>query len=441
MPDFQPLIINPREDMDAEYKSWLDISTNHGRATIAKAAIGLTNYGGGFIIIGFSEEGPELVSQPRPENIPEITQDAVNAAIRRYSDPEFHIELHKVTHPNTRAEHIVISVPGGQTEPVMSKRDCDGVITQNRCYVRKPGPRTEPAQTREEWRTLLERCVQARREDMLDAIRAIVTGRVEAGTTIQNVEDIFTSFVTSARERWSELVENLPGDMPAKFPHGSYELAFSFAGADPAATLTELQDRLAEARRIKLTGWTTFLQMVTPGYAPYPHEEYVEAWVGRPITDDAAARDPSVCDFWRASLQGELYTIRGYAEDGNIGHTPGTYIDVTIPVWRVGEGLLFAERLAETFENVEQILIHCRFTGLRGRGLTSLSRNRVFFGNLVSQTEEIILFGQATPEQIRDNLAEVLTSLLAPLYERFDFFRLPEQLVGEEIQRLQQGRF
>ena len=89
-------------------------------------------------------------------------------------------------------------------------------------------------------------------------------------------------------------------------------------------------------------------------------------------------REPDRCDFWRASPDGKLYTIRGYAEDGSPDQvTPGTAIDVTLPVWRIGEGILFASRLAETFEDVDAIAIECRFTGLMHRHLTSLGHSRV----------------------------------------------------------------
>jgi len=275
---------------------------------------------------------------------------------------------------------------------------------------------------------------------MLDAIRAIVTGRLEVAAAA-SADDEFTPFVTSARQRWAELVADLPPHMPAKFPHGSYEMAFGLVGAEPCAGLAELKDRLEIARQIKLTGWSTFLQIYTAGLDPYPHEDFVEAWVGRPVGADAPSRDPSLCDFWRASRHGQLYTIRGYKEDGLERRPPGTCLDITLPVWRVGEGLLFAARLAETFEGVEQILIHCRYTGLAGRALTSVSGHRMMSDGSISQTDEITLRGQATPGQVRDNLAEVLFPLLTPLYERFDFFRLPVQLVGEESQMLQQGRF
>jgi hypothetical protein len=434
-----PLITHPREDMDVEYKDWLDPTSNHGKATIARAAIALANHGGGYLVLGFAEVNKVLIPGPRPDEFAALNQDQANAAVRRYADPEFHIELYHVTHPETGLEHPVISVPGGHTVPVMSNRACEGVIAQNRCYMRKPGPRSEEPLNSEEWRTLLNRCVRAQREDMLDAIRAIVTGRVEVIASGPNADERFTTFVNGARQRWEQLVADLPPDATARFPHGHYEMAFALEGSEPAANLSELQDRLEIARRIKLTGWSTFLQMGVPGWAPYPHEDFVEAWVGRPIQDRSMRSDPGLCDFWRASLSGQLYTVRGYHEDGMEHPEPGAIFDLVLPVWRIGEGLLFAARLAETFEGVDRIAIRCRFTGLEGRELASIRGRRHLREGRVSQTPDITLRGAATPQQIRDNLAEVLLPLLTPLYERFDFFQLPPELVGQESQRLQQG--
>jgi hypothetical protein len=48
---------------------------------------------------------------------------------------------------------------------------------------------------------------------------------------------------------------------------------------------------------------------------------------------------------------------------------------------------------------------------------------------------------QSTPEQGRDNLVEALLPLLAPRYERFDFFRLSATLVGKELARMRANRF
>jgi hypothetical protein len=105
-----------------------------------------------------------------------------------------------------------------------------------------------------------------------------------------------------------------------------------------APNLVELQRRLEHARRVRLTGWPVFLDLTTPGWTPYPHDDFVEAWVGRPIERGRRFTDPAHADFWRASREGKLYMIRGYTENGLADRLqPGTAIDVTLPIWRVGE--------------------------------------------------------------------------------------------------------
>lgn len=443
--ELQLLISEPREDLGIEYKDWLDLTTKEHKATLAKAAIALANHGGGFIVIGFADQGSELQSQARPSDIEEITQDAVNAAIRRYATTEFHCRVDYVMHQKTNVVHPVITVPGNVTVPVMSKGDCENVIAQNRCYIRKPGPRSEEPQTAEEWRGLLDRCVRTGREDMLEAIRSIVLGRVELQNPVPNALDELRTYCDDASERWEKLVEKELKESPARFPHGYYEMGFSLVGAQPANGLVEVKNRLATARKIPLTGWPTFLEMSTPGRASYAHDNFVEAWIGRPVHADSMEREPAYCDFWRVSTDGKLYTIRGYFEDGaelipgGKRIPAGEVFDVTLPVWRIAEGLLFSSRFAETFDRVDEIAIQCRFTGLNSRRLTylhGLIGGRFLPKSYVCSTDEITLTRQVAPQQVQDNLAEIIHPLLSRLYELFNFFQLPFDLVQEELGKL-----
>ena len=437
--ELQPLITEPREDFAAEYKDWLDLTNNeHHKATLAKAAIALANHGGGCVVIGFKDKG--LISRPPPEEIPKITQDSVNKAIRRYADPEFHCEMYDVPHPDTGVSHPVVAVPSTLTVPVMSKRDCQGVLVKNRCYIRKPGPRSEQTQTAEEWRTLINRCVRANRDEMLEAVRSIITGRVETQNLMPNALDDLQDYCTAAHGRWEELVPDEPESSPVRFPHGYYEMAFSLVGATPANSLGELQDRLRDTGRIDLSGWPPFLH--TLSQAPYPHEDFVEAWFGRPDHNGRRHRESYQHDFWRASRDGKLYTIRGYREDDERDNKlPGRVFHTTLPIWRVGEGLLFASRLAETFEEADKIAVYCRFTGLKGRGLVITHFNAPSSMDGSSSTDEVVLKGQFTQQQVQDNLTEVLHPLLQLLYEKFNFFKLPFDYVVEELQHLRNNRF
>ena len=433
-------VSHPREDIDVEYKSWLNLSMAKDKATLAKAAIALANHGGGHVILGFQEVGQALQSTKRPREVAEVTQDVVNAAIRRYAEPVFHCQVYNVAHQATGASHPVIRVPAGDV-PIVCKRDqVEAGVSQYKIYVRKPGARSEEPHTAEEWQRLLDRCVWARREDMLDSIRSIVLGQAEEQDSLPNPQGALANFCTAAHERWAELTSALPDGSPARFPYGFYEMGFALIGAVPAESLTKLKRRLDIAQRIKLSGWPHFLHMSVEGWKPRIHGDFIEAWVGRPI-DGPVWNDPFHADFWRASADGKLYTIRGYIEDGELGQqrgkAPGTEFSNAIPSIKVAEGLLFASRLSAEFEGVEQIAIRCRFTGLEGRSLMLVDHPAPFtdIGPAI-RDPEVTLTGQVTLQQVSGNLTEVIHRFVRPLYERFGFYQIPINHVQRMLQNL-----
>jgi hypothetical protein len=52
----QALVAYPREDLDRELKGWLDLDDGENAASLMKAVLALANHGGGFVLIGFTEE-------------------------------------------------------------------------------------------------------------------------------------------------------------------------------------------------------------------------------------------------------------------------------------------------------------------------------------------------------------------------------------------------
>ena len=440
--DLLPLISEPREDLAVEYKTWLDLGQEKHKATLAKACIALANHGGGFLVLGFDEDGDSLNSVARPTAIAEITQDAINSIVRRYADPPFHCQLNSIPHPQSSVVHPVISVPSDQSFPVISKRNCHGAIQQHRCYVRKPGPISEDPKTAEEWRTLFRRCALVNREEMLSAIRSIMIGRAETELPESSSIQEFADFRTTSFERWSTITKDVNPESPERFPNGYYEMSIHFVDATPAEDLSVLKQRLSQAQRIKLTGWTPFLEMEREAWRPYPFEDHIEAWIGRPV-DDRTLREPQFSDYWRASRKGQLYTIRGYTEDSLENHggvRRGSVIDVTFPVWRVGEILFFAARFLDAFEDARAVLVNCRFTGLAERTITSLDFSRRT-SSRPCLSDEVQTGANVTPQQLQENVVEVVHQLLSPIYAEFDFYTLSRILVEEELSSLRGNRF
>ena len=437
--DLEAALRDPNESLTFEYKRWLDLGSNHGKATLAKAVIAMANAEGGFVVIGYEEEGDTLRSVPCPDGIPEITQDLANGAVQRYADPAIHVRVDWVKNGETGVRHPVVIVPADTGTPAMAKRDCEGVLNQARIYVRKPGPRSEEPRTVEEWRDLLDRYVRRGRSNMLDAIRAIVEGRAEEADAQPDLQERLAAFMAASAERHEALIDgaSLPPTEPARMPMGRYEIGFAFDGADEVPSLTSLRSRIDEAHRVKLTGWPAFLTMIRPEFGPFPSDGGIEAWLGRPVGEHFR-EDAAHANFWRIAPEGLLYMASGYNEDSSTDRVePGTAFDLTLPVWRVGEAVLFARRLAATFEGVERIAARVRWSGLEGRALRTLTGTRGSMSyDRVSRTGEVTSQIVTTPDQIDDTLPEVLRSLLAPVYEIFDFYDLPVRIVEEELANL-----
>ena len=442
--ELQTLLQFPVEKLTVGYKSWLNLSENAGKATLAKAAIALANEGGGVIVLGMREDnaqGGALRSQPRPQDLGRYGQDDINAAINRYAAPQFHCELAFADDPGTTNEHAFVLVPGGLTVPIMSARGCDTVIAAHKCYVRKPGPRSEEPFTAEEWRGVMERCIAARRENMLDAIRIIVQGHgtpvqvpvamdvlqgvnqvaVAAAQAHANPEravqprDGLVEFERAALERWDHLVHDLPADDEARMPLGHYEISFELLGVTAAASAGELRRRMRVASQVRHSGWGPFVQISRAEFEPRIVDGNVEAWLGQP-TEDRVARDSAHCDYWRAHPSGIFFLLRGYDEDVVDGVEPGSLLDITLPIWRVGETLLYASRIGRSYADNPRISVRCGFIGLDDRRLGAVDRMRHFFmdDTRICHDAEVRLNTTATAVEMDDNLIEILHPLLVP---------------------------
>ena len=177
--DLSRLIEDPREDLDCEYKSWVDAKDSVGKATIAQALLGLANHGGGYLVFGFREDGQHLT--PQSDNVglrTTVTQDSINSIVHRFSEPPFHCSVHYVSSSRTATPHPVVIVPPSLHVPCRAKRGGpDGKhVKKDTYYIRRPGPSSEPPQSGSEWDALIRRCIWSSQEDMLRKIQSIVIG-------------------------------------------------------------------------------------------------------------------------------------------------------------------------------------------------------------------------------------------------------------------------
>jgi hypothetical protein len=87
-----------------------------------------------------------------------------------------------------------------------------------------------------------------------------------------------------------------------------------------------------------------------------------------------------------------------------------------------------------------QVTLHARWYGLRGRQLVSFDSSRIMFGEHVSNQDVYETSTTVDVNRVLDNLPEIVSPLLRPLYERFQFFRLPDELAAEELMKMRNRR-
>ena len=218
----------------------------------------------------------------------------------------------------------------------------------------------------------------------------------------------------------------------SEYDFGSWRCAYEVSPVDSPPSLVALQTMMREVEGHE-TGWPVWLTLSNrPEMRPRPVDGVLECWLDQ--TQDK--------DFWRADPQGRMFLIRRLQEDTREinGAQPGTIFELTLPIWRTGECLLHAFRLASRLE-AEHVALQMTWTGLANRTLTAwASPERWLEPSRVCMTDTVRSRIAVDAETISDTLPELVRSLVQPLYEQFDLFEPPADIYAVEMERLRSRR-
>lgn len=433
------LVENPRESIEIEIKDWLDISQREHQADLVKAILALANHGGGYILIGFREQGGTYQATTTTQQIIDLyNQDRINGIVDRYADPSFHVECSLV--PGLGGIHPVISVPGGHCVPIRCTRDgANGRhIRQNAYYIRRPGPASEEPQNAQEWSELIRRCTLNDREKLLGQLASLLTPGQVRSTEGENYQGAHQEWLEVVHRRFIELNNNAFGSIAdGPFSKGYWQGAYSIIPQLSGVTLTQLNDRISKCEG-RETGWPIGITLERDGARPYPNNGCVETWLAELF------REPDSCDFWRACPNGNFAIIRGYEDDApnRSGEAPGSEFDFILPIWRVGEFLLHGYRFAREFSpDGASLEVSLKWTGLNNRTLqTRVPRYVPAFNRVCHQDEVVSSLVIDDAFSIEPNLINLVNELTTPLYEAFNFFSLPMATITTELNAMRGRR-
>jgi hypothetical protein len=444
--DLQELLNRPRETLDIEIKGWLNLNEPNQRADLAKAIIAVGNHGGGFVVIGLDEDDAGQFSPGvnRPPDLSSISQDDIQNAIQKYLEPPIQCRVEHVNHPGSHGLFPIVVVPGGHRTPIKAKAGSpDGKLIAHRIYVRRPGPKSEEPQNASEWDALFERCIRARRDELLDGIRDLLAGSAPKAKPVPPTRrDNLRSFIKVAIERWENKVSNTPEDSTVRLKSGYYDASFAIDGEIQRLELPQLAQTIQRSIR-NHSGWPPFAYLSNEPFRPRPVDGAVEAWFG---PDKNMRFDgPAYSDFWRISPEGLFFIRRGYNEDGGLNKVaPGTTFDINTATNRIAETIMEVYYIASNMGTSDgSLLAEFKWTGLSGRRLVSFGNpSRLWFDDQRKiEQDKFEISKEIDIARIPDSLPEITWEILHPLYQMFDFWTLPKRLVEEETRALLRNTF
>jgi hypothetical protein len=286
----------------------------------------------------------------------------------------------------------------------------------------------------------------AARNDLLERIREILQGGVPATQTKEEETRELDEWIKRSMGRFDSLVaEKLQDEKPSRYSKGFWYVAYSIKGVSSSMGLSEFLEVLKQVRGHE-TGWPPWWVPSREGIAPYPYDGLAECWLTELRSDSFFGparsdvfRDSGHSDFWRASPKGMMFLLRGYQEDSDINIEPGTVVDVTLPIWRIGECLLHAERLTKVIgDQSTSVAFRAMWKGLSGRTLISWATPRRIFFDPRGPSRQDSVTSEVTiqSDQISETLPETVRALTKPLYETFDFYDIPPTMVRDELLKM-----
>ena len=447
MPDerIQQLIDQLRESEFVEVKNWLGgLVEKDEKARLAKEIIALANSGGGHIVIGFTDDAGQGHQPILPDKheATAFSQDAITAIVHRYCTPAIQcgVEIYRQT--NGQIEHPVIFVPAAGRVPLFASRQSpdNRTLTNGTVYVRRPGGNSEPCRTQDDWERLLERLVHARQDQLINAIRNVLNPEQEFTPAAQ--EQVFEDWIRASRAARTDLLADLPEGHPLRLEQGHYEVAFSIRPFQEP-DIAELNRNL-DLNRPRHSGWAPFVSLHRDGMAPRPMGDVIQAWL---VGEEGRDRDPSHSDFWRLSMHGDGYLVRGMQEDNpdygaNLAprpHRPG--FDWELPIYRMTEMLKLIEWLGLTYASGDAAFqMRVTYFGTNGRRLTQHRLHYILDRGGMAHGDSISSQISGRVGEIALNTEEMVFSLLRPVYAQFDFAELPRQLVDNVVQDVERYR-
>lgn len=390
----QQLAENLRETLDVEVKNWLGGLQEHTeKAKLAKEIIALGNHGGGYLFIGFSDDEGHPEIKPDTGEESGYTQDAIAAVVEKYIEPSLQIEIEKITLTGSHVVHPVLIVPGSHRTPLWAKKGSpdNQVLKNDTIYIRRPGARSEPPRSQDDWEKLIDRLVKARQTEIVNAVRNVLNpASPKSHDSPGEKLDVWTD---ESSARWQQFLKPLEADDPRRFNVGYWEASFSIDDFR-TSTIRELNNFMRRELP-SFSGWMPFLYLSDQDRGPRPLGDSIEAWLGN-VDYGVSSRELAMMYYWRLGMNGNGYIVRPFYEDDPdycASWSPRPQrpsFDRVYHAYRVAELLKIVEFLGLKFAQADSaFMVKIKYNKMLNRSLAAEERPWHFGHHGISNVDTI----------------------------------------------------
>lgn len=454
-PDLLDLIRSPVESEPLELKCWIDLTKNEKRASIARHLAAISNYGGGYLIFGFNDDGTRCAPEAGVRLL--YSQDTIAGIIAKYLQPVFQCQVKFETHDGV--EHPIVWVPSHKATPVISKadgpHDHKGVPQEIRIatiYVRTPKPESVPISTPDQLSQIIQRCVLARRDEIVGMVSTILSGTNMSETpktpAIAKARDDLRIWHSATQSAFLQAVNRLDPEprlwLNENFVQFSYLIQKRDGSTVAPENLIDMIGKINNAVRDTVHyGRSMFLPYtstdITPRFTTDPllgdgELEFVQTSL---IRDGKGNR----FDLWRISPDGRASLIRNFQED-YFGKRPdeiaddAKWFDPWLHVRDITEVVRHAWAFSEEFNDVSGICFVIEYRGLQSRITASLNPQR-YYGQHVCQSDQRTVASCFPQAELIGSLPSVVSKLYSPIHRMFN----PREHVTSEWIRSMMAEF
>ena len=416
------------ETKDLDYKgpcAW-DETDKRACCEIVKDILAMANTLGGYLVIGVSEvDGRLSFDGLTAAELRTWDTTRVNRFLQNYADPPINVTLQKPQCDGK--EYVVLTVPRFSDTPHLCQRDYERILHVPGLYVRSDNNESVLIRDSADFRSIVEHAIRNRQNQMLEAMRAIMTGASVTPTR-------------SDREQFNEQAELILAEEERINPY-----------VDQAFTgywLSRMYPAKFDPQRFNLAELRKAASIAEVNYRTYPFLWYHGTGDLPKAVDDGLrlvyARSPwgqaERYDFWALKQSGLFIQKTMFLEDGQgiIDSDGKKVIDPNSVIYYVTEAIDVLVRLySELGVSDEDVIWEVVMFGTSGRRLKALSPERSWWARHYIAESESITWQQTHPvEEWRAGHLDLAVATCRELFSRFQWDNPDDQVLRDWMKKL-----